>query len=79
MTEKLELIILDVMLADIDGYEFCKELRNNIDTILTPIIVISVKGDSGDKIIALESGADDYITKPFDTEELLNKINSILK
>jgi diguanylate cyclase (GGDEF)-like protein len=64
------LIILDIMLPDIDGFEVCKILRTNTRTSHVPIIFLTQKDERSDKLQGLELGADDYITKPFDIEEL---------
>lgn len=64
------LIILDIMLPDIDGFEVCRILRTNIRTSHVPIIFLTQKDERSDKLAGLELGADDYITKPFDIEEL---------
>jgi len=64
------LIILDIMLPDIDGFEVCRSLRMNIRTSHVPIIFLTQKDERSDKLAGLELGADDYITKPFDIEEL---------
>jgi PleD family two-component response regulator len=64
------LIVLDIMLPDIDGYEVCRTLRTNTRTSHIPIIFLTQKDERSDKLQGLELGADDYITKPFDIEEL---------
>lgn len=64
------LIILDIMLPDIDGFEVCRELRTHTRTSHVPIIFLTQKDERRDKLQGLELGADDYITKPFDIEEL---------
>lgn len=64
------LIILDIMLPDIDGFEVCRKLRTNTRTSHVPIIFLTQKDERRDKLQGLELGADDYITKPFDIEEL---------
>ena len=64
------LIVLDIMLPDIDGFEVCRILRTNIRTSHVPIIFLTQKDERSDKLQGLELGADDYITKPFDIEEL---------
>jgi PleD family two-component response regulator len=64
------LIVLDIMLPDIDGFEVCRILRTNTRTSHVPIIFLTQKDERGDKLAGLELGADDYITKPFDIEEL---------
>lgn len=73
------LVLLDVMLPQMDGYEVCKEVRkdNNISTI--PIIMITAKSEEFDKVIGLELGADDYITKPFSIREMLARVKAILR
>lgn len=72
-----DLILLDVMLPDMDGMSIYKNLRN--DNIKTPVIFLTAKNSVQDKIEGLKLGADDYITKPFDLEELLLRINNVLK
>jgi len=74
-----DLIILDLMLPGMDGYEICNKIRMWKATHLTPIIIISAKDKSTDKIECLKLGANDYITKPFDINELMAKIDSILR
>jgi len=64
------LIVLDIMLPDLDGFEVCRILRTNIRTSHVPIIFLTQKDERSDKLAGLELGADDYITKPFDIEEL---------
>ena len=64
------LIVLDIMLPDIDGYEVCRNLRTNMRTSHIPVIFLTQKDERSDKLQGLELGADDYITKPFDIEEL---------
>lgn len=71
-----ELIILDVMLPDKLGFELCKEIRQQS---VTPIIMLSARGDVYDRILGLELGADDYLPKPFEPRELLARIDSILR
>ncbi|MGQ9889186.1 MAG: response regulator [Aggregatilineales bacterium] len=72
------LIILDIMLPDMNGYDVCRELRQTTRTSHIPIIFLTQKDERSDKIVGLELGADDYITKPFDIEELKLRVkNSI--
>ncbi len=73
-----QLIVLDIMLPDIDGYTVCRELRSTTRTSHIPIIFLTQKDERSDKITGLELGADDYITKPFDIDELRLRVrNSI--
>ena len=65
-----DLIVLDILLPDIDGYEVCRSLRKNTLTSRIPVIFLTQKDERGDRLQGLELGADDYITKPFDIEEL---------
>jgi len=74
--EALELVILDVMLPRISGFEVLKKIREKSDV---PVVMLTAKGQSVDKVVGLELGADDYITKPFDTKELLARIRAILR
>lgn len=72
-------IVLDIMLPDIDGYEVCRRLRTSLRTSHIPIIFLTQKDDRSDKIHGLELGADDYITKPFDVEELRLRVRNTIK
>ena len=72
-----DLIILDVMMPKMSGFDVCRTVRSkNIDT---PIILLTAKGEEIDKVLGLELGADDYITKPFSLRELLARIKAILR
>ncbi len=73
---KFDLAILDIMLPEMDGFEVCKAIRKESDI---PIIMLTARGESMDKVIGLELGADDYLSKPFEPRELVARINSILK
>jgi DNA-binding response OmpR family regulator len=74
------LIVLDIMLPDIDGYEVCRRLRTHTRTSHIPVIFLTQKDERSDKLQGLELGADDYITKPFDIEELrLRVYNAIAR
>ncbi len=72
------LLVLDIMLPDIDGYEVCRALRTNIRTSHIPILFLTQKDERSDKLKGLELGADDYITKPFDIEELKLRVQNAL-
>ena len=75
--QKPDLIILDVMLPILDGYEVCKKLRREGDN--TPIIMLTVKDKEIDKVLGLELGADDYVTKPFSLRELLARVKTLFR
>lgn len=76
---KPDLILLDVMLPEMDGFDVCKEMKKNKEIENIPIIMLTAKGDEFDKILGLELGADDYITKPFSVRELLARIKVVLR
>jgi DNA-binding response OmpR family regulator len=76
-TLKIDLIILDVMLPNKDGFEICSDLRK--ERINTPILMLTSKREEIDKVLGLEIGADDYMTKPFSVRELLSRIKAILR
>lgn len=71
-----DIVILDIMLPDIDGYEICKRIRKNSEV---PIIMLSAKGEELDKVLGLELGSDDYISKPFSLSELEARIKKVLR
>src|SRR5512136_1279648 len=71
-------IVLDIMLPDIDGYEVCTRLRRTLRTSHVPIIFLTQKDERSDRIAGLELGADDYITKPFDIEELRLRVSNAI-
>jgi two-component system phosphate regulon response regulator PhoB/two-component system alkaline phosphatase synthesis response regulator PhoP len=74
-----ELIILDLMLPDIDGLEICKSLRKQDKFTTVPIIILTAKGEEMDKVLGLELGADDYVTKPFSPRELVARVKAVLR
>ena len=74
-----DLITLDVMLPELDGWEVCRLLRRDARTRRIPIIMLTVKDDETDKIVGLELGADDYLTKPFSPKELVARIKAIFR
>lgn len=76
LTDDYDLILLDLMLPNINGLEICRQVRQNKST---PIIIITAKSDTYDKVAGLDYGADDYIVKPFDIEELLARIRAMLR
>lgn len=77
--ETPELVLLDIMLPGEDGIEILKKLRNSAKTKDIPIIMVTAKGSEYDKVIGLDSGADDYITKPFGMMELVSRIKAVLR
>ncbi len=77
--EKPDIIILDLMMPNVDGYEVCKRIKNSSITQHIPIIILSAKGEVKDKLQSMELGADDYITKPFDPMEMEARVNSVLR
>ena len=78
-SENPDLILLDVMLPDIDGFEVCKKIKENIGTAETPIIFLTARTQAEDKVKGLVTGADDYIVKPFDFDELELRIRRSLR
>ncbi len=73
------LLVLDIMLPDIDGYEVCRRLRSSTRTSHIPVIFLTQKDERSDKLQGLELGADDYITKPFDIEELKLRVQGAIR
>jgi len=74
-----DLVILDLMLPGIDGLEVCKNLKGNTKTASIPVIMLTAKSQESDKIVGLELGADDYMTKPFSPRELIARIKAVLR
>jgi len=74
-----DLMILDIMLPDMDGYDICKKVKNDPVLKSVPIIMLSAKSEETDKIIGLELGADDYVTKPFSPKELVARVKAVLR
>lgn len=71
-----DLILLDIMLPKLDGWQVCREIRKTSET---PIIMLTAKGETFDKILGFELGADDYVSKPFDTKEVIARIKAVLR
>lgn len=74
-----DIIISDVMMPNMDGYELCKALKNNIKTSHIPVILLSAKSDSKSKLTGIEEGADDYVGKPFKLDYLITRANRLIK
>jgi DNA-binding response OmpR family regulator len=77
LSKSYDLIILDVMLPKLSGFDVCKKIREK--GIKTPIIMLTAKGEEIDKVLGLELGADDYVTKPFSLRELLARVKAVLR
>lgn len=77
--ENPDLILLDIMLPDVDGYAILRRLKNNEKTADIPVIILSAKSQEYDRIFGLESGADDYIVKPFSVLEVISRIRAVLR
>ena len=71
-----DVILLDIMLPGMDGWQVCKEIRRNSQV---PIIMLTAKGETFDKVSGLEMGADDYVTKPFEVKELIARIHAVMR
>ena len=78
-SEKPSLMILDIMMPKMNGFDVCKAIRRNPETANLPIIMLTAKANEVDKIIGLEIGADDYVTKPFSIQELIARVRTILR
>ncbi len=74
-----DLVVLDIMLPQIDGLAVCRMVRKDPDISHIPIIMLTARGTQGDKMVGLDSGADDYITKPFDLGEFLARVRAVLR
>jgi len=74
-----DLILLDLMLPGLDGFEVCKTLKAERKTASVPIIMLTAKSQESDKVVGLELGADDYVTKPFSPRELIARIKAVLR
>ena len=74
--ENPDITLLDIMLPGLDGWQVCREIRKVSDK---PIIMITAKGETFDKVLGLELGADDYIVKPFDTKEVVARVKAVLR
>ena len=79
LADTVNLVILDLMLPDGSGLDFCREIKSNPSSASTPIIILTAKTDEVDRVVGFELGADDYVTKPFSVRELLLRVKAILK
>jgi DNA-binding response OmpR family regulator len=77
--EKPDLLVLDIMLPGLDGLSICRMVRNDVNITSTPIIMLTARSTEIDKIIALEGGADDYMSKPFSLGEFLARVRALLR
>lgn len=77
LTGKFDLIVLDLMLPGMDGFDICKQLR--VEKIPTPILMLTAKAEEVDKVVGLELGADDYLTKPFSVREFVARVKAIVR
>ncbi len=75
--ESFNLIVLDIMLPGLDGFEVCRQLRKS--EVLTPILMLTSKSEETDKVLGLEFGADDYLTKPFSIREFIARVKAIFR
>jgi two-component system, OmpR family, alkaline phosphatase synthesis response regulator PhoP len=76
---KADLIVLDVMMPGMDGLDVCRELRRDPDTRGTPVIMLTARAAESDRVVGLELGADDYLTKPFSPRELMARVKAVLR
>jgi two-component system phosphate regulon response regulator PhoB len=74
-----DLVILDLMLPGLDGLEVCRQLRRNDRFARTPVLMLSARSEEADRVVGLELGADDYVTKPFSTREIIARIRALLR
>lgn len=77
--DRPHLVILDLMLPGIDGLEVCRRIRGNSSTAALPVLMLTAKGEEIDKVLGLETGADDYLTKPFGIRELTARVRALLR
>lgn len=74
-----DVVVLDLMMSGMDGWEVCKRLRGDPLTAAVPLVMLTARGEESDRILGLELGADDYVTKPFSVQELLARIKALLR
>src|SRR5689334_8303207 len=78
-TDRFDLIVLDLMLPGLDGLTLCRAVRSHGANVATPILMVTARDTESDKVLGLESGADDYMTKPFGIREMLARVAAILR
>jgi DNA-binding response OmpR family regulator len=78
-TRRPDLVVLDLMLPDADGMEICKILKRNAETARIPVVMLTARGEEIDRVLGLELGADDYVTKPFSIKEFTARIHAVLR
>jgi len=74
-----DLVILDLMLPGLDGLEVCRQLRRSDRFVKTPVLILSARGEEADRVVGLELGADDYVTKPFSMREMIARVRALLR
>ena len=74
-----DLVVLDWMLPEVSGIEICRRLRERADTRMLPIILLTARGEEGDRVRGLDSGADDYVVKPFSPDEMVARVRAVLR
>ncbi|HIE65703.1 MAG: response regulator transcription factor [Nitrospira sp.] len=77
--QAISLVILDVMMPGVGGLDVCRQLRSRAETASLPVILLTARADESDKVIGLELGADDYVTKPFSPRELMARVKALLR
>src|SRR5258708_6452682 len=76
---RFDLVVLDIMLPGLDGITLCRALRSEGANVATPILMVTARDTESDKVLGLESGADDYLTKPFGVRELVARVTALLR
>lgn len=79
VADKPDLVLLDVMMPNVDGYEVCRKMREDFGLSQIPVIMLSAKGEQGDRVHGLERGANDYLVKPYSNDELLLRVKNVLE